>query len=180
MRILIQNRQRKYKISEEIRRIIKQVAEISLTNEKVQAPVELSIVFINNKGIKELNEQYREKNKPTDVLSFPMYDSKSLREALDQFSETISENILLGDIVISLEKAEEQAKEYGHSFEREIGYLATHGIFHLLGYDHETEVEKKEMRQKEEETLKIAGLKRQVLSDGSLSSFPSLQGEGIE
>ena len=164
MNILIQNRQRKYKITEEIRAIIEQIVAVSLNNEKIQAQVELSIVFMNNKKIKELNQQYREKNKATDVLSFPMYDSKSLKAVLGQVLENTYENILLGDIVISLEKAEEQAKEYGHSFEREIGYLATHGVFHLLGYDHETEIEKMEMRQREEMTLEAVGLSREVYS----------------
>ena len=160
MNILIQNRQRKYKISEDIRTIIEQVVGVSLINENIQAQVELSIVFMNNKKIKELNQQYREKNKATDVLSFPMYDAESLKAVLGQVLENIYENILLGDIVISLEKAEEQAKEYGHSFEREIGYLVAHGVFHLLGYDHETEIEKSEMRKKEEDTLKFIGLTR--------------------
>jgi probable rRNA maturation factor len=164
MNILIQNRQRKYKISEEIKTIVEQVVAVSLSNEKVQDKVELSIVFINNKKIKELNQQYREKNKATDVLSFPMYDPDSIKSALGQVLENTYENILLGDIVISLEKAEEQAKEYGHSFEREIGYLVAHGIFHLLGYDHETEMEKMKMRQKEEETLGSIGLTREVYS----------------
>ncbi len=103
---------------------------------------EISIALVDNKKIKELNKKFRKKNEVTDVLSFPMDDE------------------ILGDIIISAERASSQSKDYGHSFKREICYLVTHGILHLLGYDHKTEGEKKEMRKKEERILKELEIKR--------------------
>jgi probable rRNA maturation factor len=103
---------------------------------------EISIALVDNKKIKELNKKFRKKNEVTDVLSFPMDEE------------------ILGDIIISAERASSQSKDYGHSFKREICYLVTHGILHLLGYDHKTEGEKKEMRKKEERILKELEIKR--------------------
>jgi probable rRNA maturation factor len=103
---------------------------------------EISIAFVNNEKIKELNNKFRNINEDTDVLSFPMDEE------------------ILGDIIISAEKALSQSKDYGHSFKREICYLVTHGILHLLGYDHKTDGEKKEMRKKEERILKELEIKR--------------------
>jgi len=103
---------------------------------------EISIALVDNTKIKELNKKFRKKNEVTDVLSFPMDDE------------------ILGDIIISAERASSQSKDYGHSFKREICYLVTHGILHLLGYDHKTEGEKKEMRKKEERILKELEIKR--------------------
>ena len=103
---------------------------------------EISIAFVNDEKIKELNNKFRNINEVTDVLSFPMDDE------------------ILGDIIISAERALAQSKDYGHSFKREICYLVTHGILHLLGYDHKTDGEKKEMRKKEERILKELEIKR--------------------
>jgi len=103
---------------------------------------EISIAFVNNEKIKELNNKFRNINEETDVLSFPMDEE------------------ILGDIIISAEKALTQSKDYGHSFKREICYLVTHGILHLLGYDHKTDGEKTEMRKKEERILKELEIKR--------------------
>lgn len=105
---------------------------------------EISLSFVENYEIHQLNKSYRNKDCPTDVLSFPMYDE----------AETIIENeILLGDIVMSISKATEQAAEYGHTVEREICYLTIHGMFHLLGYDHMQDDEKKLMREKEKKVI---------------------------
>lgn len=103
---------------------------------------EISVALVDNAKIKELNKKFRKKDEVTDVLSFPMDEE------------------ILGDIIISAEKALEQSKDYGHSFKREICYLVTHGILHLLGYDHKAEGEKKEMRKKEERILKELEIKR--------------------
>ena len=107
--------------------------------------MEISLSLVGNKEIHQLNKQYRGKDSPTDVLSFPMLEED---DDLDQ------EMILLGDIIISIPKAQEQAIEYRHSFEREIYYLTIHSMFHLLGYDHMEEEDKQIMRGKEKQVIK--------------------------
>ncbi|MDD7718769.1 MAG: rRNA maturation RNase YbeY [Eubacteriaceae bacterium] len=114
--------------------------------------VEISVTFVEAEEIRSLNREYRDNDKVTDVLSFPQFDD--LNEIPD-FGE-----ICLGDVVICKERAEEQAEEFGHSFEREIIYLFTHSILHLLGYDHMEDDEKKEMRQREEEVMEYLGIGR--------------------
>lgn len=115
---------------------------------------ELSVTFVGLDEIHELNREYRGVDRPTDVLSFPQFED--LEEEIPEVGE-----ICLGDVVICREKAEEQAEEFGHSFERELVYLFTHSVLHLLGYDHMEEDEKKVMRQREEEIMEQIGLMRQ-------------------
>ncbi|KAB2952280.1 rRNA maturation RNase YbeY [Heliorestis acidaminivorans] len=127
--------------------------------EEVEYPVddvEISLLLTNDHKIKELNKSYRNIDKATDVLSFAMEEQSD--EELDFDDPT--EGQILGDIVISLDRAKEQAEEYGHTLERELGFLFVHGMFHLLGYDHETEEEKEEMRVLEEKVLNAHGLSR--------------------
>ncbi len=114
---------------------------------------EVSLMLVDDKRIHELNREYRGVDRSTDVLSFALQDETD--EPDSEF-----EDEMLGDIVISVERAREQAGDYGHSFEREIVYLAVHGTLHLLGYDHEEESDKQEMRSKEEEVMAILGLER--------------------
>lgn len=114
---------------------------------------EVSLMLVDNQRIHELNRDYRGVDRPTDVLSFALKDETD--EPDSEF-----EDEMLGDIIISVERAREQAEEYGHSFEREIVYLAVHGTLHLLGYNHEEENEKLEMRGKEEEVMTTLGLER--------------------
>lgn len=162
MRIMIsiQNRQRKHKITQGLRNIIEKAVVTTLEAEKVTIPAETSVLLVSNKGITGLNKEYRGKNQPTDVLSFPLYDKNEIREIREKSRENGMGEFMLGDIVVSLERACEQAEEYGHSFEREVGYLIVHGMLHLLGYDHMHEAEKKEMREKEEKILEILNLER--------------------
>jgi len=108
---------------------------------------EISISFVDNEKIKEMNKFYRDKDSVTDVLSFPQYDS--IEEINDEEGY-----LSLGDIVISLDKVEKQAKEYEHSFERELLYLTTHGMLHLLGFDHINESDKNKMRKVEDAIMK--------------------------
>src|SRR5699024_10080466 len=124
--------------------------------EGVSREAEVSINFVNNKEIQELNRNYRQKDQPTDVISF------ALQETVDGELDIVGEDIplVLGDIVISVEKAEEQAREYNHSFERELCFLAVHGFLHLLRYDHLTEKDEKEMFQKQELILGDFGIER--------------------
>lgn len=143
MEILIDNRQNKIELDEDIIPLIKEAIEVALRLEGRTLDYEISISFVDNEEIRELNKLYRNVDKETDVLSFPM------EEGEDVFSMNI-----LGDIVISLEKALEQSIEYGHSLTREIIYLTVHSMFHLLGYDHMTEEDKLVMREKEKEVMK--------------------------
>lgn len=108
----------------------------------------VDVLVTNNKTIRKISKSYRNIDKETDVLSFPMFEKKEIKK-LDNKNQDI-----LGDIVISIEKVKEQAVEYEHSFERELAYMAVHGFYHLMGYDHMVENDKKEMREKEENILK--------------------------
>lgn len=116
--------------------------------------VEVSVVLADDEYIHHLNRQYRGKDCPTDVLSF------ALNEGEEPVFINGPEEVLLGDIIISLETAARQAEEYGHSLERELAYLTVHGVLHLLGYDHIIEDDKKEMRQEEEHILSLLGINR--------------------
>src|SRR5690606_10406534 len=117
--------------------------------ENISENTEVSITFVDNNEIQEINRDYRNLDKPTDVISF------ALEETTEGEVEIVGDDIpvILGDIIISVEKAKEQEEEYNHSFERELGFLAVHGLLHLLGYDHMTEQDEKEMFQKQEEIL---------------------------
>ena len=107
----------------------------------------VNIVLTNPENIRNINKEHRNIDKETDVLSFPMFEKEELQQRKE-----LTEDVL-GDIVISIKKVKEQAEEYGHSFERELAYMAVHGFYHLMGYDHMNENDKKEMRQKEENIL---------------------------
>ena len=118
---------------------------------------EVSVVFANDQYIRELNRQYRGKDQSTDVLSFALNEGEEPEIIMDSGETAVN---LLGDIVISLETASRQAEEYNHGLEREIAYLTVHGMLHLLGYDHENELDKEEMRAEEEYVLGLLGIVR--------------------
>ncbi|WP_077367957.1 rRNA maturation RNase YbeY [Anaerosalibacter sp. Marseille-P3206] len=143
MEVYIDNRQDKIQIDFDVETIINSVIEESLNIEGKSKEVEVSVSFVDNEEIRQLNRDFRNVDSPTDVLSFPM------NEDSDAFFTPI-----LGDIVISLERALEQSVEFGHTFEREIAYLTAHSMFHLLGYDHMTDEEKSIMREKEKQVMK--------------------------
>lgn len=113
----------------------------------------ISVIISNEKYIKEINSKYRNIDSVTDVLSFPMFEQ-------DEIEEAKKNEEALGDIIVCIPRVESQAKEYGHSFEREFAYMLVHGFYHLMGYDHMNEEEKKEMRAKEENILKKVGFER--------------------
>ena len=124
----------------------------------------VEISFMSEEGIRALNLEYRNIDKVTDVLSFPAMDAikgKALRAAEHPFELDEEGRLFLGSIAICQERAREQAAEYGHSYERELYYLATHGILHCLGYDHEDEKDKEEMRAREEEVMQKLKLTRE-------------------
>ena len=152
MTVVITDEQEKIAIPTDWTGKINRVAEICLQEEEIDPKAEICLMFVDNEQIREMNSAYRDKDSATDVLSFPMYEAD---EAIED-----EEEILLGDIVISLERAAEQAEEYGHSLEREVMYLLVHGLLHLAGYDHMEDDEKKEMRRREEELLTVIGASR--------------------
>ena len=120
--------------------------------ENFQGIAEVSVTFVDNDEIHKLNKQYRNKDMPTDVLSFVMGENG----VYDVDPKTGAQ--ILGDVVISMEKAVEQAERYGHSLQREVGYLTAHSVLHLLGYDHENNMERIRMREKEEKVMSQLGL----------------------
>ena len=135
-----------YKLRMLLRRAILETLEYE--GVEITAP-EVSMTFTDNEGIRELNRLHRGIDKPTDVLSFPMFSFEE-EEELDG---------ALGDIVISLERAKEQAETFGHSFEREVAFLCVHSMLHLLGYDHELgEEEDRDMRRRQREIVERLGL----------------------
>ncbi|WP_033544108.1 rRNA maturation RNase YbeY [Planococcus sp. CAU13] len=117
---------------------------------------EVSVSFVSNEMIREINREYRGKDQPTDVISFAMEEAG----AGEVMIQGVDEPRVLGDIIISLDRTREQAADYGHSFERELGFLAVHGFLHLLGYDHMEEEDEKEMFAKQEAILKSLGITR--------------------
>ena len=140
---------------EELKEFTKQVVATCFREEKLNnLNFYLSITLTSPKEIHKLNKEYRNVDKETDVLSFPMFE----KEEIDNIIAMQEKNIVpepIGDIIISIEKVEEQAKEYGHSFERELSYMIVHGFYHIMGYDHIEEKDKVIMRPKEEKVLEI-------------------------
>ena len=126
----------------EIKNVIIQVLKECFKEESIGDKITLTIILTNSEEIKRINKKYRNIDKETDVLSFPMYEKEEIPNAIKQNIETI-----LGDIVICI------SKEYEHSFKRELAYMVVHGFYHLMGYDHIEENDKKEMRKKEENIL---------------------------
>lgn len=155
--VIYANEQEKFEVTVNLKEMIEACVKESLLAHKIQDEIEVSVLFTDNEGIREINRDMREIDKETDVLSFPQYEFSFPGVIQKEEWET---EIVLGDIVLSLEKADEQAKDFGHSFERETGYLTVHSMLHLLGYDHMIDEDKKVMRAKEEEILEKIGLTR--------------------
>lgn len=155
VKVYIKNNQKVAKVPVGIRLLIRKCCQAVLVKEEFEDSAEVSVTFVSNQQIKDLNNEFRNINKETDVLSFPLgQDGK-----YDVNPDTGS--LQLGDIVISIEKAIEQANHYNHSIEREIGFLVTHSMFHLLGYDHvDGGLEATMMREKEESVLSMLGISR--------------------
>lgn len=157
VKVMISNKQDRIKVPTGIRLLIRRCCHAVLTYEKFSGDAEVSVSFVDNEQIHELNREYRNVDRPTDVLSFPLgengvYDTNNATGAY-----------VLGDIVISMETAFKQAREYGHSLEREIGFLTVHSMLHLLGYDHETSpLDECNMREKQEAILGELGISREA------------------
>ncbi|HZH61418.1 MAG TPA: rRNA maturation RNase YbeY [Metabacillus sp.] len=156
MRLSIDSHDETNELTEEQIKTVEELLQFAAETEDVSQGAELSVTFVSNERIQEVNREYRDKDQPTDVISF----------ALEEMGEGEMEIIggdqprVLGDIIISIPRAREQAEEYGHSFMRELGFLAVHGLLHLLGYDHMTDSEEKVMFTKQKEILNNYGLKR--------------------
>ena len=144
--------------------IKKVVKECFKTENLENTNLYMSITLTKPEEIKRMNLEFRNIDRATDVLSFPMFEKNEIEEIVSKQEEDRGEDIL-GDIVISIEKVQEQAKEYGHSFERELAYMVVHGFYHLMGYDHMEENDKKKMRAKEETVLKKLGISREENDD---------------
>ena len=147
VKLYIENEQDKIPYDEFYGDTVRRAVEGTLEYEGVSYSCEVSVTFVDNERIRELNSEYRNIDRETDVLSFPTGDT--------------GEGVTLGDVVISLEKAKAQAEEYGHSLEREIAFLTVHSVLHLLGYDHETgEEDEKEMFRRQDEIMDKLGIER--------------------
>ena len=163
--IYTKNEQVKVELTTALRNTVKKAIIAALDYQEIDFPVEISVTFTDNEKIHALNKEYRQKDMPTDVLSFPLFDNGEI-----EYDDESDEPCALGDIVISLEKAVQQADEYGHSLEREASFLAVHSVLHLLGFDHEVSDEDEEyMKESAEEILSGIGLKRVVNSDCNTS-----------
>lgn len=165
--IYIDNRQNKIPVGEELIENVEKMIQYTLEKEQVNIETEISVIFIDNDEIMKINGEQRGINKITDVLSFPMLHypkGKVYKEVYLDFNfgaEYLNDgDLILGDVVISLEKAKEQSEEYGHSFLREVSYLTVHSILHLLGYDHMLEEDKAKMRPREEQILENFNIRR--------------------
>lgn len=152
--VYFSDEQDKIKLDFNAEELIEKCTEQALVEEEIDESAEVSVTFVDNEKIRALNNEHRGIDRETDVLSFPAFT--------DDGFEVNPENdaIILGDIVISLEKAKAQSEEYGHSMLRETAFLIAHSLFHLLGYDHETEAEEKEMFEKQENVLQRLGITR--------------------
>ena len=157
--------------NEKYEKIIKEVVDECFKEEKLdQANIYISITLTNEEEIEKINKQYRNVDKATDVLSFPMFEKNELDKFIKENSKTTDINMqgdILGDVVISIPRVYEQAEEYGHSFERELAYMVVHGFYHLMGYDHIEESDKKIMREKEENILSNLGIERETSTEES-------------
>ena len=155
LKIYFENDQRKHSVHYELKLLIRHTIIETLDYEGMENDAEVSVTFVDDEGIRELNKKFRGMDKPTDVLSFPLLDYEG--ESEEPFFDELCHN--LGDIVISLERAMAQANEFGHSFEREVAFLTAHSMLHLLGYDHEiSEEDDADMRKRQSDIIERLGL----------------------
>lgn len=153
MKVIVNNKQRSIKLPQGLTYKLKQALQTAYQLYELPTHCEVSVSYVTNKYIRKLNSAYRNIDKETDVLSFAMFEGEA-------FPTDEEQPVLLGDIVISLEKAVEQAQDYNHSLEREMAYLVVHGFLHLIGYDHISAKDKAKMRENEEYILEQLGLTR--------------------
>ncbi len=161
IQFIIENEQDKLEFTDELETVIQQAVSVTLdTIGGKDTDFEVSILITDDEGIHEINKEHREIDSPTDVLSFPILEFDEDGVMLEESGNFDGDYLLLGDIVISLERAQAQAIEYGHSLMREVGFLAVHSTLHLLGFDHMEEPFTTVMRSREKEILDKMGLTR--------------------
>ena len=155
-KVIFSDRQKEVKIPSGIRMLLRRTCTAVLEYENFEGNAEINISFVNDEEIKMLNQTFRNIDKSTDVLSFPLVDNQ------EYIPDPISGLVMLGDVVISVEHAMAQAKEFGHTLNREMAYLTVHSVLHLLGYDHVGDkIEALHMREHEEAVLEKLGLARE-------------------
>ncbi len=154
LKVAYENTQDKVTVTYKLKMLVRGAIEATLDYEQFENPVEVSVTFTDNVGIRALNKKFRGKDAATDVLSFPLFDYEGSEEPpMDEFMNE------LGDIVISLEQAQTQAETFGHSSEREVAFLTAHSMLHLLGYDHEkSDEDDADMRRRQDDIMKKMGL----------------------
>jgi probable rRNA maturation factor len=157
--VSIKNAQRKIKLGEGFKAHIERCALVALSADGFFLPCEIDVTLVSDKKIQGVNREFRNINRSTDVLSFPLYEKGEIGQ-MKQTAAAKDDFLLLGDVLLSLETASRQAEEFGHSFLREAGFLTVHSVLHLLGYDHILEKDRAAMRKKEEEALAALGLER--------------------
>lgn len=160
-RILIENEQETEEITEKIEQTIKDCIDYTLKFEECDFNAEISVTFVDDEEIRQINNAERSIDRPTDVLSFPMCDFDENGNIIDADFDFNGDFIMLGDIVISAERAKAQSVEYGHSFLREMAFLTVHSMLHLLGYDHVDDEEgERIMFEKQDKILQDLGIER--------------------
>lgn len=155
--VYFSDEQIKEPVTTELKTLVRAVIQKALEFEDFQRPAEISVTFTDNDGIRKINLEQRNIDSATDVLSFPIMSDE------DSAADTDRSNgaVVLGDIVLSLERAREQSKEFGHSYTREVAFLTVHSVLHLLGYDHLTsEADDADMRARQNAVLELMGIKR--------------------
>lgn len=151
--IYFENHQEKETVTYGMKMLIRRAVEATLAFEEIEENCEVSVTFCDNEEIREINQKFRNIDRATDVLSFPLFDDDGMNAHVEEL------DCMLGDVVLSLERAREQADEFGHSFEREIAFLTVHSILHLLGYDHElSDEDDADMRRRQSEIVDGMGL----------------------
>ncbi|MEG1501251.1 MAG: rRNA maturation RNase YbeY [Clostridiales bacterium] len=155
----IQNQQKQIAINKQLSRFLQKIARITMLKSQLSpyANIEISLILADDDSIQKLNAKYRQIDRPTDVLSFPMEDDLSPWYSLSCRKHGNLNKVILGDIIISTETAARQAVDYQHSLERELAFLFVHGLLHLLGYDHQNEADENEMRSRQREILTELG-----------------------
>ena len=153
LKVYFENAQEKKEVRYSLKMLIRRAIEATLAYEGFDDDCEVSVTFTDNGKIRQMNKKFRNIDRATDVLSFPLFDDEGMDAHVAEL------DCMLGDIVLSLEKAGEQAEEFGHGFEREVAFLSVHSVLHLLGYDHETsEADDADMRRRQSEIMDKLGL----------------------
>ena len=158
--IITENEQDIIEFTPEHTSLIERVVKAALTEQGFDRDCFVSVTVVDNESIREINREHRDIDSATDVLSFPVLEFDENGDIIDDSGDVYEGKTILGDIVLSFQRAKEQSEEFGHSFEREVGFLVCHSVLHLLGHDHEDDEERAVMREHEEKILESLSLIR--------------------